>query len=194
MKKKNKILDFSRISTVAAIVKNVLKYKKSGTVLDLGTGTGRHALYLAKKGFRVTAIDRDPAKLFALKQNARGIGKRIIIQQSDIARFKPSKKYDVILATAVLHFLQKGQVSRAIKMMKLHTALHGINVVSVHTDKNPRLSRPYLFSEGELKKYYSNWKILQYRAGLGSPFRTKPRGKITRKYHAMIIAQKLWDV
>ena len=34
-----------------------------GTVLDLACGTGRHTLFFAKRGYRVTAVDRDTARL-----------------------------------------------------------------------------------------------------------------------------------
>ncbi len=38
----------------------------AGEVLDLACGQGRHARYLAARGHRVTAIDRDPEALAAL--------------------------------------------------------------------------------------------------------------------------------
>ena len=37
-----------------------------GEVLDLACGRGRHALYLAAKGYRVLALDRDPNALASL--------------------------------------------------------------------------------------------------------------------------------
>ena len=37
-----------------------------GTVLDLASGNGRHARYLARLGYRVEAVDRDSAALAAL--------------------------------------------------------------------------------------------------------------------------------
>jgi SAM-dependent methyltransferase len=37
--------------------------RSGGEVLDLACGHGRHARYLAERGCRVTAVDRDPAAL-----------------------------------------------------------------------------------------------------------------------------------
>ena len=42
-----------------------------GKVLDLACGSGRHALYLAGKGYEVVGIDRNPEALAALSQAAR---------------------------------------------------------------------------------------------------------------------------
>jgi len=40
-----------------------------GRVLDLACGAGRHAHWLALRGMRVTAVDRDPAALLTLRSN-----------------------------------------------------------------------------------------------------------------------------
>lgn len=41
------------------IVKNTPLIRKNGRVLDLACGTGRHAIWLAKQGYQVDALDRD---------------------------------------------------------------------------------------------------------------------------------------
>jgi SAM-dependent methyltransferase len=40
--------------------------RSGGEVLDLACGHGRHARHLAERGWRVTAVDRDPAALAGL--------------------------------------------------------------------------------------------------------------------------------
>lgn len=45
----------------------------SGPVLELGCGTGRVALHLARAGFDVTALDHDAELIAALRARARGL-------------------------------------------------------------------------------------------------------------------------
>lgn len=57
-----------------------LAEQRGGPVLELGCGTGRVALHLARRGHRVYALDRDPDLLAALRRRASdfvpsGVGK-----------------------------------------------------------------------------------------------------------------------
>lgn len=173
------------------IVYDILKYKNSGTVLDLGAGFGRHSLFLAYKGFTVTAVEQDRLKLSKLKNNAEKLHVDISTICADIQSFEPKETYDVVIATMVLHFLSKNEAHRMIKKMQQWTNVDGLNVVSVYTDKNPKGLRNYLFRKKELIDCYTDWKILQYDESSSSVVENPKDGGFPRRYSARILAQNI---
>ncbi len=185
-----KVLDFSKNVIIAGIVKDAAGRKKGGSVLDLGSGSGRHAIFLAEKGFSVTAMDSDTQALAELKAVTRGGKLDIQCKRADIANYKPGKKFDIVLAINSFHFLGSAQVPKVIERIKKYTAAGGLVVIAVHTDKNPAGSRPYLFKKNELKNFFSDWKIVKYAERLGASFMVRATGKPIRKYKAEIIAKK----
>ncbi len=60
---------FTRYAEFPRFEKQALKFAR-GRVLDIGCGAGRHALYLQRRGLRVTAIDASPR----IVELARGRG------------------------------------------------------------------------------------------------------------------------
>ena len=175
---------------IAPSVQHVLKYKKSGAALDLGSGKGRHSIFLAKSGFNVTAVDHDQAKLIDLKKRAKTEKVHIATKCADIRKFRTSRKYDVVIATMLLHFFRKSQITKVVAQIKSYTKPDGLNVISVLTDENPEGFRLHLFKENELKKYYWNWSILEYEERKSKPFYSKSAGKIIRQHRAVLIAQR----
>ena len=187
-----KILDFSKNphSIIAPVVKLIPDYIQSGKVLDIGTGSGAHALFLAQRGFDVTALDSDKNKLVTLEKVAEEREIKIKTEHADIRTYKFTEDYDIILSTMTLHFLENSEVADVISMMKSHTNHGGLNVISVHTTKNEKNSRPHLFKEGELRGYYNDWEILHYKELWGIPFRKKTGEKIKKKHRAELIAKR----
>jgi len=50
------------------------KYIKSGDkILEIGAGTGRYSIALAKNGYNVTAVELVESNLEVLKKNAKGL-------------------------------------------------------------------------------------------------------------------------
>lgn len=176
------------LNSPSGVVQSILKYKKSGSVLDLGTGKGRNARFLAKKKFKVTATDQDEETVKKLRSSLKGLD--VKVKRENILDFKTNKTFDVVVVINVLHFLKKSQIPKVFHKIKKATKPNGLNVISVHTDKNKKSSRPHLFKTNELKNYYKDWNVLEYVEKLGLPFTHPITEKTVRKYRATIIAQK----
>jgi SAM-dependent methyltransferase len=67
-----------------------------GTVLDVGAGTGRVALRLARGGCAVTALDRDPALLAVLEERAADAGVEVRTLVADAADFDAGDRFDLV--------------------------------------------------------------------------------------------------
>ncbi|TDB75036.1 MFS transporter, partial [Actinomadura sp. KC216] len=80
-----------------------------GTALDLGCGEGGDAIWLAKRGWHVTATDISGVALerAARHAEAAGVADRIDFQQHDLGVSFPKGTYDLVSA-AFLHFPQEG--------------------------------------------------------------------------------------
>jgi SAM-dependent methyltransferase len=76
-------------------------------VLDVACGRGRHTLFLARAGFRVHAIDRDPDAIDSLRATAREIGGAITGEVLDLETDPPPDlghaRYDAVLVFNYLH-------------------------------------------------------------------------------------------
>ncbi|MEY6433897.1 class I SAM-dependent methyltransferase [Thioalkalicoccus limnaeus] len=76
-----------------------------GTALDLACGLGGNALWLAERGFRVSAWDLSPIAIARLREAARLRGLQLDAQVRDLAALPPTpESFDLIL---VAHFLDR---------------------------------------------------------------------------------------
>jgi len=91
-------------SRFAKRVSLFLKNKKVGTVLELGCGGGRDAVFFTKKGLRVVALDNFESEKQQLKLQQAGI--KFI--NSDIKDIKlKANSFDVIYAHLSLHYFNE---------------------------------------------------------------------------------------
>jgi SAM-dependent methyltransferase len=73
-----------------------------GPILDLGCGTGRVALHLARRGHATIGIDLEPELVAALAERAQGLPLRAVV--GDAQRFELEQ--DVALALGPMQLLQ----------------------------------------------------------------------------------------
>jgi SAM-dependent methyltransferase len=70
---------------------------QAGPVLDVGAGTGRVALDLARAGHSVTALDREPELLAALADRAAAAGLRVETVVADAAGFALERRFALVI-------------------------------------------------------------------------------------------------
>lgn len=80
---------------------------RPGKILDIGCGTGRNAIYLAKYGFSVEAIDFSVASIAWAKENAKIEDTRVNFICDSIFNYTvASDNYDYIYDSGCLHHIK----------------------------------------------------------------------------------------
>jgi 2-polyprenyl-3-methyl-5-hydroxy-6-metoxy-1,4-benzoquinol methylase len=74
-----------------------LKLPPGSRILDIGCGTGRHSVELAKRGFKVTGVDISPQMLAEAEKAAAQAGVKINWINRDAAVFKSKEKFDAAI-------------------------------------------------------------------------------------------------
>ncbi|MBM3317725.1 MAG: methyltransferase domain-containing protein, partial [Candidatus Eisenbacteria bacterium] len=71
-----------------------LSLPTGGSVLDVGCGTGRHAVELARRGYAVTGLDLSAQMLCQAARAAQSAGARVEWVHADATRFSLPDRYD----------------------------------------------------------------------------------------------------
>lgn len=183
-----------RLTRTHSAVIEALRHVAPGRALDLGCGNGRNALYLALKGFEVTAWDRDEASLGNL---ARIAGEEnlssLTTARVDLNDAVIDAQYDFILSTVVMMFLQPQAVPALIRRMQQATAPGGYNLIVAAIDSPDMPSPipfPFLFKPGELRDAYADWTLLEYNENPGELHKLDAQGNRIRLRFATLLARR----
>ncbi|HEV8341467.1 MAG TPA: methyltransferase domain-containing protein [Candidatus Binatia bacterium] len=134
-----------------------------GRALDIATGKGRNAVFLAERGFAVDAIDISEVALQAARDTAKEKGLAIKFEQVDLNKIElPHAAYDLIIN---FNFLERSLIPKMKKALKLggHVVFETYLVdqrVLGHP-KNPA----YLLGHNELLELFRDFRVLYYREG-----------------------------
>ena len=155
----------------ASTVQRVPDLLSPGTVLDLGAGDGRHALYLASHGFQVRAVDASPSALEKLKALAAEKELSIETELADAARYTIDKRYDVVIVALLFQCLDEESSLRLLKQIQGQTQPGGINVIHVFTKTGDRYrldqtEDPGAFypDDGWLSQQYKDWALIEFNS------------------------------
>jgi SAM-dependent methyltransferase len=137
----------------------------AGDALDVACGSGRHALWLAERGLRTTAVDRDAGAIELLTAEAARrdltLTARIVDLESGTFTFTPDA-YDVIV---VVHYLHRPLFPSLVAALRPG----GVLVYETFTRAQAARGRPtnpaFLLEAGELLSRVKPLDVLASREG-----------------------------
>jgi SAM-dependent methyltransferase len=74
-----------------------------GRALDLGCGNGRHALWLAERGWRATAVDFSAEALRQARERSATTGVEVDWVEADLTQYEPERQAFDLVLVAHLH-------------------------------------------------------------------------------------------
>jgi SAM-dependent methyltransferase len=130
---------------------------RPASILDLGCGTGSHALILAKRGYKVTGVDRAPEMIAIARRKAQDAGADVKFIEGDITNINLCEKFDAVISMfAVMSYLVTNDaVAAACKRVKdalvpgglfVFDCWHGLGVI---TDRPTRRIKESTAPDGE---------------------------------------------
>ncbi len=156
-----------------------------GRALELGCGKGDDAVWLARQGWEVLAVDVSASALAIARANARaaGVAERVRVERHDLGQDFPAGRFDLVsamfLESPVEGFARPAILRRAARAV----APGGLLVSAAHGSRSPWSSAPpdwlYPSPEGALAELALDEGVWE-RVFVGSPEREAngPNGQV----------------
>jgi SAM-dependent methyltransferase len=122
---------------MAGIVR-LLKDREASTVLDLGCGTGRHIVYLARQGFRVYGLDVSPEAIQATRQWLAEEGLHASLALGSMTEPFPYADgfFDAAISVQVVHHADIATIRRIVAELTRVLKVGGFLFVTVPSQMN----------------------------------------------------------
>jgi tellurite methyltransferase len=134
-----------------------------GKALDVACGKGRNALFLASRGFQVTAIDISPVGLEHGRERGKANSLSITWQQADLEDLQVAAgEYDLIVN---INYLQRSLMPRLKGALKPGGhVIFDTYLIDQRAVGHPK-NQDYLFDHNELLDQFRDFRVLLYREG-----------------------------
>jgi 2-polyprenyl-3-methyl-5-hydroxy-6-metoxy-1,4-benzoquinol methylase len=84
-------------NTEVDFIEKEINYDKKSVILDVGCGTGRHSIELARRGYKVTGVDLSADQLKRAKEKAVEAGVKVNFLQQDARLINFKDEFDLVI-------------------------------------------------------------------------------------------------
>jgi len=137
-------------------------FPAAGTAVDIAGGIGRHAIWLARRDWRVKLADISAVAIEKARYNAGAFRSRIQFEVANLAKFKASltRRYDMVL---VFFYLERKIFPELLKALRPG----GLLIYKTYTERQRESgggpSHPmHLLRQGELLRTFPGMDVLFY--------------------------------
>lgn len=159
-------LEPSELAKQIVLLNATNQYK---TLLDIGSGEGRDAIYFSQNGLQVEALEISAHGIDKIQKASLMNRYNITSIHADMIGYELSSSYDIVYSCGSLQFLPPKQRLEHFEGYKAHTIKSGLNAHLVFVNKPFIKPAPdwqaneYFYKSGELATYYADWEILSYQ-------------------------------
>lgn len=159
--------------------------------LDIGTGQGRNALPLARRGLHVVGIDPSRVGVATVREKAAQEELSIEAIQVDFRDYRPDAPFNAVLCFGLLQILSQRDGASLIERLTQWVRPGGVLFLTAWHVEDPdfaelcekwqRLGRRGFYSPegdyrlflwpGEILQIFSGWRVVHHWEGLGQPHR-----------------------
>jgi len=167
----------------APLIAKAIERIQPGHALDLACGAGRHALFLAERGWRVTAVDASRVAIEIVRTQAWERGLDVDARVADLENHEfeiQPGSFDLIcdcyyLQRDLFAAIRGGVRPGGIVIAIIHTVDDGSDVKPMNPD--------FLLRPGELRRFFAGWEMMH-------EFEGKPADAQHQRAVAEIVARR----
>lgn len=171
--------EYTSSNNPSPLLIKLLKLLPKGKALDIACGEGRNAIFLAKNGYDVDAIDISGVAIERGKKKAAKNKVKVNFIQADLEDYRmPAETYDLIVN---FNYLQR----TLIPAIKNGLKKGGVVVFETFTLEQQAIGPPknpvFLLKPNELLKLFEGMHIFYYREGIFEEERKKALASLAGK-------------
>ena len=135
----------------------------TGSVLDVGCGTGENVLYLAERGYAVSGVDGAPTAIRKARAKAKERGLNASFEVADALNLSmPKRPFDTVVDSGLFHVFSDEDRPRFTESLGRVVRLGGTYFVMCFSDHQPGDWGPRRVTQEEIRSAFSRgWRVDQ---------------------------------
>jgi len=133
----------------------------TGSVLDVGCGTGENVLYLAERGLAAAGIDGAPTAIRKARAKAKGRGLKARFEVADALNLStPDRPFDTVIDSGLFHVFSDEERIRFRDSLGRLVRPGGTYFLMCFSDQQPGDWGPRRVTQAEIRSVFSDgWRV-----------------------------------